>query len=101
MDFATILKGGFVGFALSLGVQLLVFYIAGFVLNVSKQNFARVFVVAGIASFLAVYAFLHYKIRLSATPGSPFFLAGCVGGWLGGILSGLTHAKPLLLRFHR
>lgn len=101
MDFATIIKGGFMGFALSLGVQLLVFYIAGFFLRISNRNFGRVFVVAGIASFLAVYALLHYKIRVSATPESPFFLAGCVGGWLGGIISGLTQVKPLLLRLHR
>ena len=98
MDFVVILKGGFMGFALSLGVLILVFYLVGAFVKISRQNFVRVFILAGVASFLAVYALLHYKIRGATTPDAPLFLAGCVGGWLAGIISGLTQMKSLLLK---
>ena len=99
MDFTVILKGGFMGFALSLGVLVLVFYIVGAFVKVSSKNFVRVFILAGVASFIAVYVLLHYRIRVAApSPDAALFLAGCVGGWLAGIVSGLTQMKSLLLR---
>ena len=76
---------------------MLVFYMAGALLTVSAKHFHRVFVLAAAVSFLAVYALLHYKIRVLQTPETLLFLSGCVGGWLGGIFSGLTHVKPFLL----
>jgi hypothetical protein len=98
MDFVVILKGGFMGFALTMGVLILVFYLVGSFVKISPKNFVRVFVLAGSASFLAVYVLLHYKIRVATTPDAAFFLAGCVGGWLAGITSGLTQMKSLLLK---
>jgi hypothetical protein len=102
MDFAAIImRGGFAGFALSLGMQLLGFYVAGFYLKVTKENFTAVFIAVVIASFFMVCGFLMYKMRVSDTSEFPLLLAGCVGGWLGAIVFGLTRGKSLLLRFHR
>lgn len=96
-DFLVVVKAGFMGFAVSLASQMLVFYMAGALLNISRKRFVRVFVLAAVVSFVAVYLLLHYKIRVLQTPEALLFLSGCVGGWLGGIFSGLTHVKPFLL----
>jgi len=98
MDFSIILKAGFMGFALSLGVLLLVFYIAGIVLKVSEKYFVRVFILACIAAFIAVDAYLYYKIRISLVNQAQFFLVGCIGGWLAGILFGVTNLRRFLRR---
>ncbi|MDQ7783809.1 MAG: hypothetical protein RDU20_13080 [Desulfomonilaceae bacterium] len=98
MDFAVVLKAGFMGFALSLGVLLLVFYVAGIVLKTSDKYFLRVFILACIVSFIAVYAYLHYKIRVSVVEQAQFFLVGCIGGWLGGILFGATNLRKFFKR---
>ncbi len=97
MNIALFLKAGFMGFALSLGVLMLVFFLVGRFVRVSPKNFVRCFVLGGLASFLIMDVFLYYKIRIVGTPDAQLFLAGCVGGWLSGILSGLTHMKGLLL----
>jgi hypothetical protein len=94
-------KAGFCGFALSLGMLMLVFYVVGRFTPVSPKRFIRVFVLAAIASFLVTDAFLYYKIITSQVPQSQMFLAGCIGGWLGGIISGLTNMKGYLLRLGR
>jgi len=96
-DLFLVVKAGFMGFGVSLGAQMLVFYVAGALWAVSRKYFRRVFVLAAVVSFLAVYALLHYKIRVVQNPEALLFLSGCVGGWLGGIFSGLTHVKPFLL----
>jgi len=101
MDFSLILKAGFMGFVLSAGVLILVFYVAGGVVPLSGKNFVRVFALAAVASFLAVYVFLYYKISSYQAPDAQVFLAGCVGGWLAGIFSGLTTLKKLLLSMRR
>ncbi|MFH1113380.1 MAG: hypothetical protein V1792_05620 [Pseudomonadota bacterium] len=98
MDFSVILKAGFMGFALSLGTLLLVFYIAGIVLNVSGKYFMRVFILACIAAFAAVDAYLYYKIRVSLVEHAQFFLVGCIGGWLGGMLFSVTNLRQFLRR---
>ncbi|MGO9117870.1 MAG: hypothetical protein ACLQPD_09700 [Desulfomonilaceae bacterium] len=98
MDFVVILKGVIEGFALSLGMQLLAFYMARFFSGIPKENFGAVFIAAGVASFFMVCGSLLHEFHTSATPGLPLFLHGCVAGWLGGILLGLTYAKPLLIR---
>ncbi len=98
MDFSVILKAGFMGFALSLGVLLLVFYVAGIVLKVSKKYFARLFILACIAAFVAADAYLYYKIRISLVKQPQFFLVGCVGGWLAGIFFGMTNLRQFLKR---
>jgi heme/copper-type cytochrome/quinol oxidase subunit 4 len=101
MDFSLILKAGFMGFALSMGVLILVFYVVGGFVQVSGKNFVRVFVLAAVASFLAVYLFLHYRLSSYQATEAQIFLAGCVGGWLAGIFSGLTTLKRLLLSMRR
>jgi hypothetical protein len=101
MNVALFLKAGFMGFALSLGVLMLVFYLVGGYVRVSQTNFTRVFVLAGLASFLVMDVFLYYKIMVVATPEAQLFLAGCVGGWLSGILSGFTNMKKFLLSMRR
>lgn len=101
MDFGLLLKAGFSGFALSLGVLMLVFYVVGSFLPVWQKNFRRVFLLAAVVSFVVVDLFLYYKIRVSQVPDPHIFLTGCIGGWLGGIFSGLTQMKRFLLSFHK
>jgi len=101
MDILLIIKAGFMGFALCLGVLILVFYLVGFVVKVTEKNFVRVFMLAALASFVAIDLFLYYKIAVVQVPGGPMFLAGSVGGWLGGITAGLTNMKRLLLSLRR
>ncbi|MBI4964346.1 MAG: hypothetical protein HY913_13800 [Desulfomonile tiedjei] len=101
MDFSLILKAGFFGFALSAGVLILVFYVVGSFVRISQKNFVRVFLLAAVASFLAVYALLHYRLSGYQAAEAQIFLAGCVGGWLAGIFSGLTTLKRLLISLRR
>jgi hypothetical protein len=101
MDMMLVLKAGFMGFAVSLGVQMLVFFVAGRFLGASGQRFVRVFMLAAVASFLAVDLLLYYRIRVLLIPEPQAFLAGCLGGWLGGIISGVTQFKKLLAGFLR
>ncbi len=97
MDFMQMLKAGFSGFAVSVGVQLLVFYLVGRLLGVERSRFIRVFILAAVASFLAVDLLLYYKIRIDPVAEPQVFLAGCLGGWTAGIAAGLTQMRGLLL----
>lgn len=99
MDVLAILKAGFMGFALSLGVQMLTFFIIGTFTGVMRRRFLRVFLLAAIASFLAVDLLLYYRIKILQIPEPQVFLSGCVGGWLAGIFSGLTQFKGILIGF--
>jgi hypothetical protein len=99
--FLFLLKAGFMGYALSLGAQMLVFYVIGRFLRISERNFIRVFIVAGFISFLALDMFLYYKIVMDQGPNPEILLAGCIGGWLAGIVSGLTQIKRFLLSMSR
>lgn len=99
MDVVSILKAGFMGFALSLGVLMLTFFVLGTFAGVTRGRFVRVFLVAAIASFFAVDLLLYYRIKILQIPNPQVFLSGCVGGWLGGIFSGLTQFKSLLVGF--
>jgi len=101
MDILILLKAGFIGFALCLGMQMLVFYLIGRYMPVSERNFMRIFVLAGVISFLALDLFLYYRITVNQVPNAEIFLAGCIGGWLGGIVSGLTHMKRFFLSIAR
>jgi hypothetical protein len=101
MDFGLLVKAGFLGFALSLGVVMLVFFVVGRLLRISERNFVRVFILAAVVSFAVIDLFLYYKIRIVRVPDAELFLSGCIGGWLGGIFAGLTHLKRLLLGFHK
>ncbi len=101
MDMLVPVKAGFLGFILSVGVQLLVFYVVGGFKQVTPQNFTRTFILAAVAAFLAVDLFLYYKVYLVRTVQSQIFLVGCVGGWVGGIFFGLTQLKPVLLSVAR
>jgi hypothetical protein len=101
MDITFLMKAGFVGFSLSIGVLMLVFFLLGSLLKISQQHFTRVFVLAGVFSFLFTDLFLYYKIQVSQIAGAQLFLAGCVGGWLGGIIFGLTQMNRLLRNFLR
>ncbi|MEW6138217.1 MAG: hypothetical protein AB1733_08295 [Thermodesulfobacteriota bacterium] len=96
MDFSIVLKSGFMGFALAVGILMLVFYLCGVVLTVARRYFVRVFTLAAVASFVGVYAFLHYKIRVSPVPQPELFLVGCIGGWLAGIFFGLVNLRRFL-----
>jgi hypothetical protein len=101
MNVLLLLKAGFLGFALSLGSLMLVFYVVGGFLRITDRNFIRVFMLAGIVSFIMAYVFLQFKISAYQEQDAMLFLAGCVGGWLSGIISGLTHMKRLLLGLRR
>jgi hypothetical protein len=101
MDLFLPLKAGFMGFAVALGVQLLVVYLLGSFLGMTKRNFVKAFGLAVIASFVAVYLLLHLKTQGYQPTDAHLFLAGCVGGWLGGVISGFTSLRRLLLSFLR
>jgi hypothetical protein len=98
MDFSLMLKAGFMGFALSLGALMLVFYVAGVLLKVSQRHFLRVAILACVTAFIAVDIYLYYKIQISLVEQSQVFLAGCIGGWLGGLLFALTNLRQFLKR---
>ena len=78
MDLGLLIKAGFLGFALSLGVLMLVFYVVGAFLRVTDKNFVRVFILAAMISFGVVDLFLYYNIRVRQIPNAELFLAGCV-----------------------
>lgn len=101
MNVILLLKAGFLGFALSMGPLMLVFYVVGGFLRITERTFVRVFMLGGIVSFLMTYVFLHLKIGSYQDADAMLFLAGCVGGWLSGIISGLTHMKRLLVGLRR
>jgi hypothetical protein len=101
MEILFLLKAGFMGFALCLGVQMLMFFLIGRYMLVSERNFMRIFILAGVISFLALDFFLYYRITVDQVPNAEIFLAGCIGGWLGGIVSGLTHMKRFFLSVAR
>jgi hypothetical protein len=98
MDVMMIVRAGFMGFTLALGVQILVFYLAGSFLGVARKAFIRVFVLAAIASFLAVDALLYYRIHILQAADATAFLAACVGGWLSGLIFGFMQMRPYLAR---
>jgi len=98
MDLTLVMKAGFTGFALSVGSLMLVFYIIGGVLRLSRRHFIRVFIAAGFASFVTVDVYLYYKLAMAGAQQPQVYLAGCVGGWLAGIFFGLTNLKGLLLK---
>ena len=98
MSMFDVLKAGFMGFGLCVGLEILVFYLAGTFLKVSRRNFIRVFVLAGVASFVAVDLLLYYRIVYVEIPQPMLFLSGCIGGWLAGVFFGLTHFKANLVR---
>jgi hypothetical protein len=99
MDIVFFLKAGFMGFALCLGTLMLVFFVLLRFAKLQRTSFTRIFILAAVASFLVLDVFLYYKIAISQTPNAQAFLAACIGGWLGGIFSGLTNMKSVLLRF--
>jgi hypothetical protein len=101
MDYMLPLKAGFMGFSVSLGVQLLGFYLLGTLLGLEKRSFIKAFTLVAVVSFLAVYVLLHYKTQDYQAAHALLFLAGCVGGWLGGIFSGLTSLRGTLMRLLR
>lgn len=101
MDLMLPLKAGFMGFAVALGVQLLGFYLLGALVGLQKSSFIKAFTLTGIASFVGVYLLLRYKTPDYQSAQALLFLAGCVGGWLGGIFSCLTSLRRTLIGFLR
>ncbi len=97
MDYNLFLKSGFMGFAIGAGALMLTFFAAGMGLKISRNSFRRVFLLAGFVSFLLVDLFLYYKLVYQQMEQAQLFLAGCVGGWLGSIIFGMTQLKPILL----
>lgn len=96
MDLYVVLRAGFMGFALSLGILLLVFYVLGVGCRVARRHFVRVFTLAAVASFVAAYIYLHYKIRVLQVDQPELLLVGCIGGWLAGIVFGLVNLRRFL-----
>jgi len=99
MDLYLTLKAGFMGFVLALGVQVLVFYLLGSVVGVHKRSFLYAFSLAAAASFVAVCVLLYYRAHDYRPAEAELFLAGCVGGWIGGVLSAFTNLRRLLAGF--
>jgi hypothetical protein len=98
MSVLHVVKAAFMGFGLCVGVQILVFFIAGAYLKISRRNFVRVFVPAAVASFAAVDLLLYIKIICVRIPEPMSFLSGTVGGWLAGVFFGLSLFKSNLTR---
>jgi hypothetical protein len=98
MDLGAVIKAGFLSFALAVGCQMLVFYLAGRLIKGSGVRFWRVYVLAAVASFLLLDGLLYYKIVVSPTPGVEALLPGAIGGWFGGAVFGASQLKPHLLR---
>jgi len=96
MDFSIVVWAGFMGFVLAVGVLLLVFYLVGVGLGVARKYFLRIFLLAGVVSFAAVYVYLHYQIRVMQVAQPELFLVGCIGGWLAGIVFGTFNLKRFL-----
>jgi hypothetical protein len=96
MDYSIIVRSGFMGFVLSVGVLLLVFYVVGVGLRVARKHFARVLLLAGVVSFVTVYLYLHYEIRVIRAAQPELFLVGCIGGWLAGIFFGIFNLSRFL-----
>lgn len=96
MDFSIVVRAGFMGFVLAVGVLLLVFYLVGAALRVARKHFLRVFFLAAVVSFVAVYVYLHYQIRVMQVAQPEPFLVGCIGGWLAGICFGILNLKRFL-----
>jgi hypothetical protein len=101
MGLTNVLRAGFVGFALSLGVQMLVFYVAGTFLGTHRRAFFRVFVLGAVASFAAVDALLYHRIYILHISEPAAFLSGCVGGWVSGIAFGFTQMRSYFARLLR
>ena len=101
MDYTSILKGAAIGFILCTTVQLPVFYFAGFFLGLPRAHFRRVFLLAAILSFVAVYAVFRYKVQDLAIARADTFVGAYVGGWLAGLVFGVTQLKPTLVKFLR
>lgn len=97
MDFSLFLKSGFMGFAIGSGSLMLVFFVAGMALKITQNRFRRVLWIAGFVSFLLVDMFLYYRLVYQQMDMAQLFLAGCIGGWLGSIVFGITQLKPILL----
>ncbi|MGA8830379.1 MAG: hypothetical protein ACLQT6_11190 [Desulfomonilaceae bacterium] len=99
MDYSLLVKAGFMGFAACVGAICLVFFIAGNILKINRVRFNSVYLLAGIVSFLTVYLLLHVKIRSSGIEAPQIFLTGVIGGWLAGVLFGVTQFKRFLISF--
>jgi hypothetical protein len=97
MDLMLLMKAGFAGFALAVGVIMLTFYVAGWILRIGRTNYKRVMILGCLASFLVIDSFLYYKTRIGGIQDGQLFLAGCVGGWLGGLTFVSTQLKRFLL----
>lgn len=97
MDVWVVLKAGFMGFGLCVGALMLVFYIASGYVRISQGNFFKIFIVAGVFSFAMTAGLLYYKLVVSPVENLQFYATGCIGGWLSGITSGLTHMKRFLV----
>ena len=101
MDLTSILKGAFVGFILCITVQAPVFYFAGYFLGLTRAHFRRVFLMAAILSFVAVYVVFRYKAPDLAMARADTFVGAYVGGWLAGLVFGVTQMKGFLSKFLR
>ncbi|MFH0821836.1 MAG: hypothetical protein V2B18_03735 [Pseudomonadota bacterium] len=101
MNYSIMVTSGFMGFALALGSEVLVFYLLGYFFKIPRNRFTRCFVLAGVVAFSAIYLYLHYKTKGLPPKDGLAFLSGCVGGWLGGIFFGLMQFKPYLLKLLR
>jgi hypothetical protein len=97
MDINLFLKSGFMGFAIGAGAQMLIFFLSGLILKIRQNNFRRVFLLGAITSFLLVDGFLYYKIVFQQVEQPQLFLSGCIGGWLGATIFGITQLKPILM----
>ena len=99
MDMTSILKGAFTGFILCITILLPVFYLAGNFLGVSRARFRRVFLMAAVLSFISVYAVFRYKVHDLAMSRADAFVGAYAGGWLAGLVFGVTQLKSTLIKF--
>jgi archaellum component FlaF (FlaF/FlaG flagellin family) len=96
MDYNLLIKAGFMGFAASVGAISLTFVVAGYLLQIHRKSFSRVYLLASVVSFATVYALLHFKIRAVGLDSPQIYLTGVVGGWLASLVFSVTQFKNFL-----
>ncbi|MGC8602840.1 MAG: hypothetical protein ACP5VS_04025 [Desulfomonilaceae bacterium] len=101
MDFSLFAKAGFMGFAACVGAICVVFLIAGNFLKINRTKFNSVYLLAGVASFLTIYLLLNIKIKSPGIEEPEIFLTGVIGGWLAGLIFGVSQFKKFLMSLLR
>lgn len=101
MNWLLIVKAGFIGFSISVGVMMLVFYVAGFLMKVTQRHFLTLFAIGVVSSLVALYGVVQLRAPNYEGLDLSLFSAGSLGGWIGGIMSSLTSLRRILINMNQ